>query len=62
LKALLDQKPNDTALRFSYAASLLSQGLRNDAVAQIQKAIELNPAAKAQGEYYIKEIQAGRNP
>ena len=29
---------------------------------EIQKAIDIDPVFKDQGEFYIKEIKAGRNP
>jgi hypothetical protein len=43
-------------------AAFLKAGRRADSIAALQKAIDLNPDFKAQGEYYIQEIQAGRNP
>jgi len=33
-----------------------------EAIEELQIAIALNPEFKDQGEYYINEIQAGRNP
>lgn len=54
--------PNDPSPRLSLAATYLKLGQRQAAVAEIQKAIEINPSIKDQGEYYIREIQAGRNP
>jgi O-antigen ligase/tetratricopeptide (TPR) repeat protein len=40
----------------------LRAGRRADAVTALQKAVDLNSAFKQQGEYYISEIKAGRNP
>lgn len=59
---VIKDSPNDPAPRLSLAATYLKLGQRQAAVAEIQKAIELNPGVKEQGEYYIREIQAGRNP
>jgi len=49
-------------LHVSLAASYLATGERAKAVAELKKAIELDSAFKDQGQYYIDEIQAGRNP
>ncbi|MFC1721252.1 O-antigen ligase family protein [Patescibacteria group bacterium] len=46
----------------SLAATYLQVGKRQSAISEIQKVIELNPEFKDQGEYYINEIRAGRNP
>jgi O-antigen ligase len=46
----------------SLAASYLNIGKRNSSILEIEKVIKLNPKFKDQGEYYIKEIKAGRNP
>jgi len=46
----------------SLAAAYIGTGERTKAVQELQKAIELNPEFKDQGQYYINEIQAGRNP
>ena len=35
---------------------------RTKAIAELEKATELNPEFKAQADYYIGEIRAGRNP
>lgn len=62
LLARLEKNPNDPQTHVSLAAAYLSSGSRNLAVTELQKAIELNPGFKDQGEFYIKEIRAGRNP
>lgn len=46
----------------SLAAAYMGAGQRAKAVAELRTAIELDSAFKEQGEYYIQEIQAGRNP
>lgn len=46
----------------SLAAAYLGTGQRAKAVLELRAAIELDSAFKSQGEYYITEIEAGRNP
>jgi O-antigen ligase/tetratricopeptide (TPR) repeat protein len=46
----------------SLAAAYLYANDRKNAVLEIRKAIEIEPNFKEQGEMYIKEIEAGRNP
>ena len=58
----LEKNPNDPQTHVSLAAAYLSTGDRTGAVAELQKAIELNADFKQQGEFYISEIRAGRNP
>jgi len=59
---LIEQSPDNLQYRMSLGATYLGGGMRQEAIAEIQKAIEVNPAFKEQGEFFIKEIQAGRNP
>lgn len=54
--------PNDPQSHMSLAGLYLQMGRRADAVNEIRKVIELAPDFKDTGEYYIKEIQAGRDP
>ncbi|MBL7045161.1 MAG: O-antigen ligase family protein [Parcubacteria group bacterium] len=58
----IEKNPNNPQFHVSLAAAYLQVGRRQEAVVQIQKAIDLNPEFKDQGEFFIKEIQAGRNP
>lgn len=44
------------------ASVYLAAGMRGSAVSTLQDAINKNPSFKDQGEYYIKEIQSGKNP
>jgi len=37
-------------------------GERQKAIEQLEKVIEIEPKFKQQGEYYINQIRAGRNP
>ncbi len=62
LKLRIIKNPTDVQAHISLAAAYFSNGNRKEAVAELQKTIELNPAFKEQGEHYIKEIQAGRTP
>jgi cytochrome c-type biogenesis protein CcmH/NrfG len=59
---ILSQEPNNVQGHISLGATYLQMGEREKAIVQLQKAIELEPKFKEQGEYYIKEIRAGRNP
>ncbi len=54
--------PSNLQFHVSLAASYLASGQRQEAIAELQKAIDLNASFKEQGEFFIKEIQAGRNP
>ncbi|OHA20403.1 MAG: hypothetical protein A2849_01340 [Candidatus Taylorbacteria bacterium RIFCSPHIGHO2_01_FULL_51_15] len=62
LKLRLEKNPNDGQTYVSLAAAYLSSGNRTEAIRSLQKAIELNPEFKQQGEFYIGEIRAGRTP
>ncbi|MCR4306770.1 MAG: tetratricopeptide repeat protein, partial [Candidatus Yonathbacteria bacterium] len=46
----------------SLAAAYLANEERTKAIAELEKAALLNPEFKAQADYYIGEIRAGRNP
>ena len=58
----VEKEPQNPQFRVSLAAAYLQVGRRQEAINEIQKAIDLNPDFKDQGEFFIKEIQAGRNP
>lgn len=58
----LEKNPSDPQTHVSLAAAYLSTGNRTGAIAELQKAIELNADFKKYGEFYISEIRAGRNP
>ena len=62
LKASLEKNPNNFQSRLSLAAAYVELGQKSNAIEEIKKAMEINPDFKEQGEYYINEIQAGRNP
>lgn len=59
---LIKNNPDNAQYRVSLAASYLQIGEKQKAIEQLQKAIEIEPKFKQQGEYYINEIKAGRNP
>ena len=61
-KVRSERTPADSEPHVRLGALYLSMGRRADAVAEIKRAIELNPDFKDQGEHYLKEIAAGRNP
>ncbi len=54
--------PNDGQAHVSLAASYVQVGDRVDAVAEINKAIQIAPSFQSQGETLIKQIEAGQNP
>lgn len=58
----LEISPSDTQMRINLAATYYESGKINLAIAQIQKAIEINPAFKAQGEEFIKQLRGGAKP
>ncbi len=58
----VESKPNDPQSHVGLAAVYLELNRRVEAEQEIQKAIDLDPNFKEQGEYYISEIKAGRNP
>lgn len=58
----IEQEPNNAQYHVSLAATYLNMGLRQEAIFELKKAIEISPQFKQQGEYYINEIKAGRNP
>ncbi len=60
--AKLKADPKDSQTRVSLAAVYLAMGERAAAIEQIQAVIDQDPTFKDQGNYYISEIRAGRNP
>lgn len=61
-KNALLRNPEDAQTHLSLSALYLEMKNRPAAIKEIQMVIDHNPSFKTQGEYYIKEIQAGRNP
>lgn len=62
VKKILSDRPDDFNLRITLAAVYLQTGKKTLAVKTLREIIAKNPDFKDQGEYYIKEIEAGRNP
>ena len=58
----VENDPTNAQQRITLAASYLQLDRRAEAIEQIEKAIELSPDLKEQGEFLIQEINAGRNP
>ncbi len=58
----VEKNPQNIQVRLGLAASLLQLNDRVGAVRELQNAIQIDPSFKEQGEFLIKEIQAGRNP
>jgi len=58
----IEKEPDNAQYRVSLGAAYLNLNEREKAIEQIQKAIEIQPSFKEQGEYFISEIRAGRNP
>ena len=61
-KVFIDKNPTNIQYRLNLAAVYLQAGYRTKSIEQLQKAIEANPSFKKQGESFISEIKAGRNP
>lgn len=54
---MLGQNPNDTQSHITLAAAYYEAGRESDAIKQLEKAIELDPNFKDQGEQFIKAIR-----
>jgi Flp pilus assembly protein TadD len=62
LELRVEKNPNNSQAHLSLAAVYLELNQRENSITEIQKAIELDPNFREQGEYYIQEVRAGRNP
>ena len=63
--AIIDKQltvKDDPQLRIRLAAAYLGANQRANAILEVQKIMVSNPEFKQQGEAYIQEIRAGRNP
>ncbi len=56
----LKKDPNNAQYYFSRAAIFVGLGRRSQAIADLQKVIEINPAVKDQANSYIEQIRAGK--
>ena len=61
-KVRVDENPKNAQLHVQLAAAYLTAGNRDAATDSIRTAISLDATFREQGEYYIQEITAGRNP
>ncbi len=62
IKKRIKIDPENPQHYFSLAAAYLRAGNRPAAISELRRVGEIIPATKNQADYYIKEIQAGRNP
>ena len=58
----LEKSPDDQQARLSLALAYLQSGEREGAIRELQEVIRRDSSFKEEGEYYISEIRAGRNP
>ncbi len=56
------QNPDDVTNHLNRAGVYLEMGNRQASITELQEVIRLNPDFKKQGDRYISEIRAGRNP
>ncbi len=61
-KARVAAEPSNIQRHIQLAAAYLQSGARAESIRVLQEAIKAVPSFKEQGEYYIQEIAAGRNP
>ncbi len=62
LETQVNHDPLDPQARFALAGAYLNSGARQKAIAILQTVVKDFPGQKDQANYYIQEIQAGRNP
>jgi protein involved in temperature-dependent protein secretion len=62
VKQRVELDPTNLQHRITLTAAYLQANRRAEAVQTLQELIRIEPSFKEKGEYYIKEIQAGRNP
>lgn len=62
VKKRIEIDPANLQHRITLTAAYLEAGRREEAVQTLEEIIRLKPDFKEQGEYYINEIKAGRNP
>ncbi len=61
-KKRIELDPTNMQHRITLTAAYLQAGRREESITTLQEIIKSNPTFKEQGEYYISEIKAGRNP
>ncbi|MBI3573423.1 O-antigen ligase family protein [Candidatus Kaiserbacteria bacterium] len=60
LRGRIEKNPNDYQAHVNLGATYLQSGDSADAIAELQKAMQLNPSFQAQGQSYIDQIRAGK--
>lgn len=58
----VSDNPEDLQSRVSLSASYLYAGQKGKSISELEKTISLFPSFKDQGELYIKQIEAGKDP
>jgi O-antigen ligase/Tfp pilus assembly protein PilF len=61
-KRRIELDPGNLQHRITLTAAYLQANRRPEAIQTLEEIIKLQPSFKDQGEYYINEIKAGRNP
>ncbi|MDO8555507.1 MAG: O-antigen ligase family protein [bacterium] len=59
---LIAQEPNNAQYHVSLAATYLQLKEKEQAIKELQIAVQINPSFKTQADYFISDIRAGRNP
>lgn len=62
VKKRIELDPTNLQHRITLTAAYLQSNRRIEAIQTLEELIKIEPSFKEKGEYYIKEIQAGRNP
>ena len=58
---LLGREPSNVQYYFTRAAVLNELGRTSEAVADLNKTVEINPSAKTQADYFIQQIRDGKS-
>jgi len=61
-KRRIELDPENFQHSITLTAAYLQVGNRADAIQTLENMIKLEPSFKDQGEYYINQIKAGKNP
>ncbi len=61
-KLIIEADPQNAQYYVNLAATYMQLNDRKSAIKELEKAIGIDPKFKEQGEYFINEIKAGRNP
>lgn len=61
-KSRVNLDPKNKDYLITLAATYLEAGRRSEAISTLEKVIDLDPNFREMGEYYIREIRAGRTP